>query len=81
MRITRESYVITGHSQGPGQEEELQGTVNEQHILFRTKTHTVLTFQGRMDGPRVEHTVLGRTISGTYCDEHGKGEWNAVRSD
>jgi hypothetical protein len=81
MQLTQQGGVITGHYQGPGQEGELQGTINEQHILFRTKTHTVLTFRGRVDGPRVEGKVLGRTISGTYRDEHGLGQWHAVRAE
>ncbi len=81
MQIAQQGGVITGHYQGPGQEGELEGTINEQHILFRTKTHTVLTFRGRVDGPRVQGTVQGRTISGTYRDEHGMGHWNAVRSE
>jgi hypothetical protein len=81
MHITQQGGVITGHYQGPGQEGELEGTINEQHILFRTKTHTVLTFRGRVDGPRTDRTVQGRTISGTYRDKHGEGHWNAVRSE
>jgi hypothetical protein len=81
MQIIQEGSVITGHYQGPGQQGELQGTINQQHILFHTKTHTVLTFRGRVDGPRVEGTVQGRTISGTYRDEHGLGQWHAVRSE
>ena len=81
LQITQQGGVITGHYQGPGQEGELEGTINQQHILFRTKTRTVLTFRGRVDGPRVDHIVQGRTISGTYRDEHGMGQWNAVRSE
>jgi hypothetical protein len=81
MQIIQEGGVITGHYKGPGQQGELQGTINQQHILFHTKTHTVLTFRGRVDGPRVEGTVQGRTISGTYRDEHGLGQWHAVRSE
>ena len=81
MQITQQGGVITGHYQGPGQEGELEGTINQQHILFRTKTRTVLTFRGRVDGPRTDHIVQGRTISGTYRDEHGEGHWNATRSE
>jgi hypothetical protein len=81
MQITQQGGVIVGHYKGPGQEGELEGSINEQHILFRTKTHTVLTFRGRVDGPRADHVVQGRTISGTYRDSHGEGHWNAVRSD
>lgn len=81
IQITQQGEVIIGHYQGPGQEGELEGTIHEQHILFRTKTRTVLTFRGRVDGPRTDHTVQGRTISGTYRDEHGEGNWHAVRSE
>jgi hypothetical protein len=81
MHIRQEGGVITGHYQGPGQEGELEGTINQQHILFRTKTRTVLTFRGRVDGPRTDHIVQGRTITGTYRDEHGEGHWNAERSE
>jgi hypothetical protein len=80
MQLTQQGGVITGHYQGPGQEGELEGTVNQQHILFRTKTRTVLTFRGRVDGPRVQGTVQGRTISGTYRDEHGLGQWHGTHS-
>lgn len=81
MQLSQQGDVITGHYQGPGQKGELEGTIHEQHILFRTKTHTALTFRGRVDGPRVEGTVQGRTINGTYRDEHGLGHWNAARSE
>jgi hypothetical protein len=81
MQLMQQDGVITGYYQGPGQKGELEGSINQQHILFRTKTHTVLTFRGRVDGPRVEGTVQGRTISGTYRDEHGLGQWHAVRSE
>lgn len=81
MHINQQGGVISGHYEGPGQKGPLEGTINQQHILFRTKTHTVLTFRGRVDGPRADHTVQGRTISGTYRDEHGVGHWNAARSD
>lgn len=81
MQITQHGGAISGHYQGPGQQGELEGTINEQHILFHTKTPTPLTFRGRVDGPRVEGTVQGKTISGTYRDEHGMGQWHAVRSE
>jgi hypothetical protein len=81
MQLKQEGGVITGHYQGPGQHGPLEGTINEQHIVFSTKTRTVLTFRGRVDGPRVDHRVEGRTISGTYRDEHGEGEWHAVREE
>lgn len=79
MQLKQEGGVITGSYQGPGQHGPLEGSINEQHIVFTTKTPTPLTFRGRVDGPRVEHQVEGRTISGTYRDEHGEGQWHATR--
>jgi hypothetical protein len=79
MHIVEQGDVITGHYQGPGQEGELEGTINQHHILFHTKTRTALTFRGRVDGPRTDRTVQGRTICGTYRDKNGEGHWNAAR--
>ena len=81
MHIVQQGGVITGHYEGPGQAGELEGTINQQHILFQTKTRTPLTFRGRVDGPRTDRIVQGRTISGTYRDINGEGHWNAVRSE
>jgi hypothetical protein len=81
MEIVQEGPVITGHYEGPGQQGELNGTISQQHILFRTKTRIPLTFRGRVDGPRTEGLVQGRTINGTYNDSHGKGEWHAERPE
>ena len=81
MQIDQDGGVITGHYQGPGQQGELQGTINEQHILFHTKTSTALTFRGRVDGPHVDGRIQGKTISGTYRDVHGLGQWHATRSE
>jgi hypothetical protein len=51
MRIVQQGGASTGHYHGPGQQGQLEGTVNQQHIPFRTNTHAVLTFRGRVDGP------------------------------
>ncbi len=81
MHIVQQGGVITGHYEGPGQAGQLEGTINQQHILLHTKTRTPLTFRGRVDGPRNERIVQGKTISGTYRDKNGEGHWNAVRSE
>ncbi len=81
MQIVQQGGLITGRYEGPGQQGELEGSINEQHIVFRTKTREPLTFRGRVDGPHIDHTVQGRTISGTYRDSHGLGQWHAVKSD
>jgi hypothetical protein len=62
---------ITGHFKGPNQSGGLEGTINEQHIVFRTKTRWVFVFRGRVDGD---------TMKGTFHDRRGTGEWQAVRT-
>jgi hypothetical protein len=60
IELRQEGGVITGHFQGSNQRGPLSGTINEQHILFRTETRNVLTFRGRVDGPRVEGRIIGK---------------------
>ncbi len=62
---------ITGHFKGPNQSGGLQGTVNGHHIVFRTKTRTVLTFRGQVEGD---------TMQGTYDVRGKQGEFHAYRS-
>jgi hypothetical protein len=66
IELRQEGGVITGHFQGSNQSGPLSGTINEQHILFRTETRNVLTFRGRVDGPRVEGRIVGKNIQGTF---------------
>jgi len=61
---------LTGHFKGPNQSGGLEGTINEHHILFRTKTREPLTFRGQVDGD---------TISGTFNIRGKQGEWHATR--
>ncbi len=63
---------ITGHFQGPEQSGDLEGTVTGRHIIFRTRTHAVFTFNG---------TVDGNTIEGTFEIRGKKGTWEARRAD
>jgi len=72
IELKQEGNTITGHFKGPHQSGGLEGTVNEQHIVFRTKTRWPLVFRGRVDG---------NTISGTFHIRMGTGEWQAVRSN
>lgn len=72
IELKQNGNSITGHFKGPNQSGGLEGTVNEQHIVFRTKTRWVFVFRGRVEGD---------TIQGTFHDRRGTGEWQAVRSD
>ena len=62
---------ITGHFKGPNQSGGLQGSVNGHHIVFHTKTRTVLTFRGQVEGD---------TMTGTYNVKGKKGEFHAERT-
>jgi hypothetical protein len=81
IELRQEGNVIAGHFQGPDQSGPLEGTINEQHILFRTKTPNVLTFRGRVDGERVDGRIIGKRIQGTFHLHSRTAEWHAVRSD
>lgn len=72
IQLKQNGNTITGHFKGLDQSGGLEGTINEQHIVFRSKTRWVFVFRGRVDG---------NTIQGTFHDRCGTGEWQAVRSN
>jgi hypothetical protein len=71
LELKQDGTAITGHFKGPNQSGGLEGTINEQHIVLRTKTRWVFVFRGRVDGD---------TIQGTFHDRRGTGEWQAQRT-
>jgi hypothetical protein len=70
VELKQSGNTITGHFKGPNQSGGLEGTVNNHHIVFRTKTREVLTFRGQ---------VRGDTIEGTFHTRRGTGEFHAFR--
>jgi len=72
IELKQDGDTLSGHFKGPNQSGGLEGTINERHIVFRTKTRWVFVFRGRVDGD---------TITGTFHDRRGTGEWQAVRSN
>jgi len=72
IELEQNGNQITGHFKGPYQSGGLAGTINEQHIVFRTKTREPLTFRGRVEG---------NSITGTFHDRQGTGEWQATRTE
>ena len=81
IELRQEGTVITGHFQGPDQSGPLEGTINEQHIVFKTLTKNVLTFRGRVDGERVDGRVIGKRIEGTFHLHRRTAPWHAVRTE
>ena len=81
LDLQQKGSVITGHFKGPNQSGGVEGTVDEQHLVVRTKTRNVLTFRGRVDGPRVQGVVQGNTFNGTFHDRGGTGSFQGQRSN
>jgi hypothetical protein len=70
VELKQEGNTITGHFKGPNQSGGLQGTANNHHIFFRTKTREPLGFRGMVNGD---------TIEGTFHTRRGTGEFRAYR--
>jgi len=81
LELKQEGTVISGHFKGPNQSGGVQGTIDVQHLVVKTKTREVLVFRGRVDGPRVDGVVQGNTFNGTFHDRGGTGSFQGVRSN
>lgn len=81
LELQQKGTVISGHFKGPNQSGGVQGTINEQHLVVSTKTRDVLTFRGRIDGPRVQGVVQGNTFTGTFHDRGGTGSFQGQRTN
>jgi hypothetical protein len=80
LELQQEGTNIKGHFKGPNQSGGLEGTINEQHLVVRTKTREPLVFRGRIDGPRIEGVVQGSTFNGTFHDRGGTGTFQGQRT-
>ena len=78
IEIQQNGTEVKGHFKGPNQSGGIEGTINNQHIVFKTKTRDVLTFRGRIDGPRVDGVVQGNKITGTFHARAGQGTFEGV---
>lgn len=81
LDLQQKGSVITGHFKGPNQSGGVEGTIEEQHLVVRTKTRYVLTFRGRVEGPRVQGVVQGNTFNGTFHDRGGTGSFQGQHSN
>jgi len=72
IELKQDGNTLSGHFKGPNQSGGLEGTINGQTIMFRTKTRWVFTFRGHVQGDKIQ---------GTFHDRRGQGEWQAVRSE
>jgi hypothetical protein len=81
LDLQQKGSVISGHFKGPNQSGGVEGTINNQHLVIHTKTRDVLTFRGRVDGPRADGVVRGNSFNGTFHDRGGNGSFQGVRSN
>lgn len=79
LDLEQDGNNIKGHFRGPNQSGGVEGTINAQHLVVRTKTREVLVFRGRIDGPRVNGVVQGSTFNGTFHDRGGTGSFQGQR--
>jgi hypothetical protein len=79
LDLEQDGTNIKGHFKGPNQSGGVEGTINQQHLVVRTKTREVLVFRGRVDGPRVNGVVQGNTYDGTFHDRGGTGTFQGQR--
>ena len=73
LELQQQGTTIKGHFKGPNQSGGVEGTINVQHLVVRTKTRDVLVFRGRVDGPRVNGAIHAQTFNGTFHDRGGTG--------
>ncbi len=80
LDLEQTGSTIKGHFKGPNQSGGVEGTINDQHLVVRTKTREPLVFRGRVDGPRVNGAVQGSTFTGTFHDRGGTGTFQGQRT-
>jgi hypothetical protein len=81
LELQQKGNVVTGHFKGPNQSGGVEGTIDVQHLVVKTKTRDVLVFRGRVDGPRVDGVVQGNTFTGTFHDRGGTGSFQGQRTN
>jgi hypothetical protein len=81
LDLQQDGNNIKGHFKGPNQSGGVEGTINGQHLVVRTKTRNVLVFRGRVDGQRVSGVVQGSTYNGTFHDGGGTGSFQGQRQE
>ena len=76
VELKQDGTKLTGHFKGPNQSGGVEGTIEGKHIVFHTKTRSVLTFRGTVDGDSMKGNY---GIHGPRINMHG--EWEARRSE
>ncbi|MGA2426970.1 MAG: DUF3300 domain-containing protein [Candidatus Acidiferrum sp.] len=71
VQIAQYGNQLSGFFEGPEQSGPIQGSINGQHVEFKTKTRNVLTFRGN---------VNGNTMAGLYGIHGRHAGWQAVQT-
>ena len=79
--LKQEGEKLTGKFKGPYASGGIEGTIEERHIVIRTKTRHVLTFRGRVEGEKVDGVIQGTKIVGKFHAPKGVGTFEAVRAN
>lgn len=80
LQLTQNGTQIKGHFKGPNQSGGVEGTINMQHLVVRTRTRDSLVFRGRIDGPRVDGVIQAQTFTGTFHAPRGTGTFQGQRT-
>ena len=68
LEIVQDGTTLTGHFKGPNQSGGIEGTIDAQHVVIKTKTRHVFTFRGRVDGNSIQGNC---GIMGHHCTFQG----------
>ncbi len=68
LQIIQNGENLTGHFKGPNQSGGIQGTINLEHVVIKTKTLHVFTFRGRAQGDSIQGNC---GIMGHHCTFQG----------
>jgi len=79
--LEQDGEKLSGKFKGPNASGSLDGTIQQRHIVFKTKTRQVLTFRGRVDGDKVDGVIQGTKITGNFHAPRGTGSFEAVRAN
>jgi hypothetical protein len=71
LDLKQEGATIKGHFKGVYQSGGVEGTINEHHLVVKTKTRDVTVFRGR---------VYGDTFNGNFHNRGGKGTFQGQRT-
>lgn len=80
LDLKQQGTMIKGHFKGTYQSGGVEGTIDVQHLVVRTKTNNVVVFRGRVDGPVVNGMIQAERFDGTFHNRGGRGTFQGQRA-